>query len=106
MDTSKSRWSAIFVLDWNGHHVNKLELDGRGRHVKSLRSKRQPSRNLIALFHDLEQPLTHSKPVVCLTSQLPPCPPLWDFPIPFPDTIFSTFSLQAVKDSKQNVKGQ
>jgi hypothetical protein len=106
MEASKSRWSAIFVLDWNDHHVDMLQLDGRGRHVKSLRSKRQPSRNLTALFHDLEHPPAHNEPVICPPSQLPPCPPLSDFPIPFSDTIFSPFSLQAVKDSKQSVKDQ
>jgi hypothetical protein len=106
MEASKSRWAAIFVLDWNGRRVDTLQLDERGRHVKSLRSKRQPSRNLTALFHDLEQPPGHSEPVVCPPSQLPPCPPLSDFPMPFPETVFSTFSLQAVKDGKPSVKDQ
>jgi hypothetical protein len=83
-----------------------LQLDGCGRHVKSLRSNRRPSRNLTVLFPDLEQPPANSEPVVCPASQLPPCPPLSDFPIPCPDTVFPVFSLQTVKNSKQSVKEQ
>jgi hypothetical protein len=86
---STSRWSKIFVLDWNDRAVQELKLDPRGRHVKALRLKRQPPRNISAILQDVEPPTTQPptpptrpEPFICPPSQLPPFPPLPEFTRP------------------------